>query len=183
MIDISCGSGSFLVEIAARKAIILQRMVAQGDIKPADAIERMVDTMAGSDLSPFACYLAEINLIVRCMPFLRDTVSGTVIPHSISRIHVYCGDALEPTRRERVECHLGRSAAALGASVPVLEPVRLAEEERLLQTLKDRKATPGRLLAVTQGFDVVIGNPPYVKANESQENSAYRDQIRSWGVY
>jgi SAM-dependent methyltransferase len=185
VIDISCGSGSFLVEIAARKAIILQQMVAQGTIKPAAAIERMVDTMAGIDLSPFACYLAEINLIIRCMPFLRDTVSGTVIPHSISRIHVYCGDALEPTLRERVEYHLGRSAAALGASVPAVKPVQLSDEERLLQALKDRKATPGRLMAGAgkQGFDVVIGNPPYVKANESQENSEYRDQIRSWGVY
>ncbi|NNJ12977.1 SAM-dependent DNA methyltransferase [Chloroflexales bacterium ZM16-3] len=183
VIDISCGSGSFLVEIAARKATILQRMVDSGLIKPVDAIERIVDTLAGIDLSPFACYLAEINLIIRCMPFLRESVGRTLIPRSIDRMHVYCGDALEPTRRERVQFHEGASAAALGTIIAVAEPVRLSDEERLLQFLKDRKATPGRLMKDTRGFAVVIGNPPYVKANESQENSTYRDQIRSWGVY
>ncbi|MEI7645701.1 MAG: N-6 DNA methylase [Chloroflexales bacterium] len=183
VIDISCGSGSFLVEIAARKAIILQEMVRRGEIKPTNAIERMVDTMAGIDISPFACYLAEINLIIRCMPFLRESVGETLIPRSIDRIHVYCGDALEPTRRERVQFHLGTSTATLGTIIADAKPVRLSEEERLLQFLKDHKATPGRLMAGVHGFDLVIGNPPYVKANESQEHSIYRDQIRSWGVY
>ncbi|WP_129630281.1 Eco57I restriction-modification methylase domain-containing protein [Candidatus Oscillochloris fontis] len=184
VIDVSCGSGSFLVEIAARKAAILHVMVQQALLQPSEAIEYLVDTLAGIDISPFACYLAEINLMMRCMPFLRDTTSGSLIAaHSISRIHIYCGDTLEPTRRELVEYHLGHNASALGASVPIVEPVRLSDEERRLQSMKDRKATPGRLMQGKQGFDVVIGNPPYVKANESQETSTYRHQIRSWGIY
>ncbi|RRR74492.1 MAG: SAM-dependent DNA methyltransferase, partial [Candidatus Viridilinea halotolerans] len=185
VIDLSCGSGSFLVEIAGRKAVILQRMVNEGLIKPEEAIERIVETIAGIDLSPFACYLAEINLMMRCLPFLRTTHNGSLRLQSIKRTHIYCGDAIEPTLRERVDFHMGKDEAALQISLRdrSARPVRVSEEERLLQALKNQKAIPGRLMAGKTGFDVVLGNPPYVKANESAAQSIYRDRIRSWGIY
>ena len=183
VIDLSCGSGSFLVEIAARKAAVLQRMVNLGAIKPANALEHLVNTLAGIDISPFACYLAEINLLIRCMPFMRETIGSLVIPRSIERLHIYCSDTLEPTGRERVDFHSGQNSTALRKSIAGMKPARITEEELLTQELKNHKTIPGRLLVGKRGFDVVIGNPPYVKANESPENSRYRDQIRSWGFY
>jgi len=185
-LDPACGSGSFLVEIAARKALVLRARLERGEIGAADAVEAIAGTLVGVDINPFACYLAEINLLIRCMPFLARAQRDGGAPPAALRLLVFCADGLEPTQLEQVEGLLGRRG------VPVLiqprgEDIaqardRRSPEERLIARFREHRAPPTRL-GRGPGFTYVIGNPPYVRADESAAHLRYRERVRGWGVY
>jgi type I restriction-modification system DNA methylase subunit len=92
--DISCGSGSFLMAVAARKRAVLQHLVAAHKVSPEYALQIMSNTLLGFDLNPFACYVAEINLLVQCLPFLVDEQGQ--LCRNVEQLHIYCTDVLEP---------------------------------------------------------------------------------------
>jgi type I restriction-modification system DNA methylase subunit len=98
--DISCGSGSFLVAAAALKRTVLQLLVASHKINSDYALQIMSNTLIGFDLNPFACYLAEVNLLLQCLPFLTD--ERGVLCRSIEPLHIYCADVLEPANVELI---------------------------------------------------------------------------------
>lgn len=93
--DLSCGSGSFLVAAAARKRKILQRLVNTHEISPEFALQILTSTFLGFDSNPFACYLAEMNLLMQCLPFLADEQGQ--LCRSIDHFQINCADILEPT--------------------------------------------------------------------------------------
>jgi type I restriction enzyme M protein len=97
--DLSCGSGSFLVAAAARKRAILQHLVAIHEISLEHALKIVNGTFLGFDLNPFACLLAEMNLLIQCLPFLLDEQSQ--LCRSVNDFHIYCADALEQSITER----------------------------------------------------------------------------------
>ncbi|HJT58299.1 MAG TPA: N-6 DNA methylase [Ktedonobacteraceae bacterium] len=103
--DISCGSGSFLVAVAARKRAILQHLVAAHEVSPAYALQIMSNTLLGFDLNPFACYLSEINLLVQCLPFLTNEQGQ--ICRSVGQLHIYCIDALDPISARQINLLAG----------------------------------------------------------------------------
>lgn len=98
--DLSCGSGAFLIAASARKGVILQRLVAAGKINSQDALDILTRTIVGFDLNPFACYLAAINLLIQCLPFLLD--EHGLLTRRVAQFHVYCADALDPCSMEQV---------------------------------------------------------------------------------
>lgn len=98
--DISCGSGSFLVAAAARKRSLLQHLVATHEVSPAYALQIMSNTLLGFDLNPFACYLAEMNLLLQCLPFL--TGEQGQLCRSVEQLYIHCIDALDPTSVEQI---------------------------------------------------------------------------------
>jgi len=136
--DLSCGSGSFLIAAAARKSALLQRLLAAGEASSEDALLILTGTLWGFDLNPFACYLAEMNLFISCLPFLID-VHGQLC-RSVEHFQIYCMDVLEPTSTEQV-------------CIP------------------------------PDGFDYLLGNPPYVSAAESADNLRYRNKVWNSGIY
>ena len=104
--DLSCGSGSFLVAVAARKRAILQQLVRAGEITKEEALHILTDTIAGFDLNPFACYLATINLLIQCLPFLIDRQLAIGRPDGETRpsalqFSIYCIDALDVQAMEQ----------------------------------------------------------------------------------
>jgi type I restriction enzyme M protein len=92
--DLSCGSGSFLVAAAARKRALLQHLVATHEVSPEYALKIVTGTFLGLDLNPFACFLAKMNLLIQCLPFLLDEQGQ--LCRSVDQLHIYCADALEP---------------------------------------------------------------------------------------
>ncbi len=96
--DLSCGSGSFLVAAAARKKATLQRLVLTHETSPEDALKIVTGTFLGFDLNPFACLLAEMNLLIQCLPFLVDEQGQ--LCRRVNHFHIYCADALEPSITE-----------------------------------------------------------------------------------
>ena len=183
--DLSCGSGTFLVTAATRKSIFLQRLVARQEIDPDHALAILTNTFLGFDLNPFACYLAEINLLIQCLPFLTDEQGR--LCRSVDRFHIYCTDALEPTTAEQTDALFNHKATERLVIRPShIKGQAITDEERRVISIKDAKGLPFELTHFTtdqQGIDYLIGNPPYVSANESSTNLRYREKIWNSGIY
>ena len=183
--DLSCGSGTFLVTAATRKSVFLQRLVASQEIDPDHALAILTNTFLGFDLNPFACYLAEINLLIQCLPFLTDEQGQ--LCRSVDRFHIYCTDALEPTKAEQTYALFNnKSTERRSFRSSPSKRLLITDEERHVISIKDAKGLPYELTHFTidqQGIDYLIGNPPYVSANESTTNLRYREKIWSSGIY
>ncbi len=109
------------------------------------------------ELNPFACYLAETNLLIQVLDLIKlaREKHGDI---SLDRFNIFNTDTLryEPETRDRLR----------GMPFP-------AEE------LEDAEQIKGGLAKFEEGFDFVVGNPPYVKANEGAEGLLeYREEIK-----
>jgi Eco57I restriction-modification methylase len=183
--DLSCGSGTFLVAAATRKSAILQRLVATREVSPEYAIMVLTDTFLGLDLNPFACYLAEINLLIQCLPFLLDDQGH--LCRSIDRFHIYSADSLTPTRTEQMEAYYAEAVTGRFTLLPKSPRGHvLTQDERNIIDIKLARGFPEDLTHLhsgAPGLDYLLGNPPYVSAGESMENLPYRNAIQEYGIY
>ncbi|MCY7345764.1 MAG: N-6 DNA methylase, partial [Pyrinomonadaceae bacterium] len=107
--------------------------------------------------NPFACYLAETNLLIQVLDLIKlaREKGGDV---TLDRFNIFNTDTLryEPETRDRLR----------GMPFP-------AEELEPAEQIK------GGLAKFEEGFDFVVGNPPYVKADEGAEGLlAYRNEIK-----
>ncbi len=152
--DLCCGSGSFLVEATRR---MIDRFRGPDGRVPASAIPAALNEVQrhvfGLDVNPFACYLAETNLLIQVLDLVRAAKdAGTTI--TVGRFHVYCTDSLMVNEGLRLS---PESAALQGAEQIVPELL---------------KARAGQF---SDGVEVLVGNPPYVRADEGAERwKAYR---------
>lgn len=183
--DLACGSGSFLVAAAARKRAILQSLIARNEASPEYALQILTGTFLGFDLNPFACYLAEINLLMQCLPFLGDK-QGQLI-RSVNRFHIYCTDVLEPTPTEQANAYLHGRAYRKRDSRPQYQQKQvLSDVERPIIRIKDARGLlvePANPEGNSCGLDYLLGNPPYVSASEGSNNLDYRSKVSSFGIY
>ena len=136
LIDPACGSGSFLVS-AAKRLVAASAFQAASD--PASVLERVRNALFGFDLNPFACYLAEVNLLIQVLDLVK-AAAATGQRQSIERFHIYNVDAL----------------AQPSGVFPVASTL-LAAENQIVEHIKAR--TPGSPFA--GGFQFVVANPPY----------------------
>jgi hypothetical protein len=155
LLDPACGSGAFLVE-AARRAVEAHRGQARAEgyaeIPPQRVqgiLDSLRDGLVGFDLNPFACALAEINLLVQVLDLVAHAHRHGE-PARLDRFRIFATDGL------RV---LPASLAILQLGLDTSEAEELPEEEQA-------KARVGKF---AQGFDFVVGNPPYVRADEGAE--------------
>jgi len=81
LLDPACGSGTFLVRAARR---VLEAFREQDE---RTALKALTTNLVGLDVDPFACYLAEINLLIQVMDLLGKE-AGLV------RFRVYNTDTL-----------------------------------------------------------------------------------------
>src|SRR5947208_7751352 len=95
LIDPACGSGSFLVTAAKRLVAAYQGTKEQVDA-PVTVLERVQQNLFGFDLNPFACYLAEINLLIQVLDLVKLSIDGRTPPR-LQRFHIYNVDALAPS--------------------------------------------------------------------------------------
>ncbi len=138
LIDPACGSGSFLVEAAKR---LVKAYAASAQDDPAGVLNRVKETLYGFDLNPFACYLAEVNLLIQVLDLIKLAHQRGQRP-KIDRFHVYNVDAL--TRSTGTQNYARFNTL-------------LAAESDTVEQIKAR--TPGSLYAA--GFAFVVANPPY----------------------
>jgi len=148
LIDPACGSGTFLVRAANR---LLERLDTKG-VPPRDAIEIVQERIHGLDLNPFACHIAELNLLFQVIDLYKE-VKDTDPTYTLDRFHIYRTDSL------RVETQESMSAVQ---SSEVQRQYR--EERKQAATTKER---------TDYGF--VVGNPPYVRIQNIPKGPA-RDE-------
>ncbi|APX98528.1 hypothetical protein BB347_17620 (plasmid) [Natronorubrum daqingense] len=148
LIDPACGSGTFLVRAANR---LLERLDNKG-VPPRDAIEIVQERIHGLDLNPFACHIAELNLLFQVIDLYKD-VKDDDPSYTLDRFHIYRTDSLRVETQE--------SLTALHSS-EVQRQYR--EERKQASSVKTRN-----------DYGFVVGNPPYVRIQNIQKGPA-RDE-------
>lgn len=159
LLDLAGGSGSFLVH-AAQRLINSYRNKKTGEI-PIEYVPIIIEKVKNSffclDINPFACYLAETNLLIQVIDLLKRVEEiGKLIDCSIDRFNVYNTDSLFLRKLHEF-------------NTPLLNPLYRLE----LSIIEQIKTKSGQF---ADGFDFVVGNPPYVRADEPGVD-VYRQKI------
>lgn len=145
LIDPACGSGTFLVRAAGR---LLDRLDKKG-VPPRDAIEIVQQRIHGLDLNPFACHIAELNLLFQIIDLYKD-VKDENPEYTLDRFQIYRTDSLRNEAKE--------SLATLQSSA-IQRQYR--KERRRASQIKER-----------EDYGFVVGNPPYVRIQNLAKGSA-----------
>ncbi len=173
ILDPASGSGSFLVHAARRyrKALVTFFCNSRGladsetslqsdpELRKAFASRYLQDLTTlfyGMELNPFACYLAEMNLLIQALDDLFVLQqAGEMQP--IERFRIYNTDSLDLPREV-----LDLAAASTDAS-------RITAPDRLSYRLTD-EAYPikASLNSYTDGFSYIVSNPPYVSSKQEE---------------
>jgi len=150
LLDPACGSGTFLVE-AAKRLIKRYEEKLKYPFQPDNAraiIEGMINNIHGLDINPFACHIAEMNLLFNIMDYLH-AVHRKYRDYRLPRFNICCTDSLVPPEME---------------TPPITEYFKTngrirahMEEEKRAMGIKKKK------------FDFVVGNPPYVRTHYMKE--------------
>src|SRR6266852_174108 len=181
ILDPACGSGSFLVHAARRyrRALITEFCNINGlpdkeeSIKLDSAlrkefarqyVDHLMTSFFGMELNPFACYLAEMNLLIQALDDLFVLQqAGDAQP--IERFQIYNTNSLDLPREilDRVDL----SGDANRISMPDRLSERLADEAYPIKA---------GLAKYAEGFFYIISNPPYVSSKqEFKEAKQYRN--------
>jgi hypothetical protein len=171
LLDPACGSGRFLVEAARRLVDALQQRT---DLEPKELVnERLRNNLFGMDVNRFACFLAEVNLLVQVLDLLRSGPTFT-----IERFHIYPTNTLLPREQE--------------AALLVGPGNGIAYESEVAELIKARGYNPALGLDFRPGFDYVVGNPPYVRADNPgvgqlrsriEASGRYETLYKKWDLY
>ncbi|MBD2577475.1 N-6 DNA methylase [Oscillatoria sp. FACHB-1406] len=154
LIDPACGSGSFLVAAAKRLVSAYKNNTDQID-DPVTVLQRVQANLFGFDLNPFACYLAEVNLLIQVLDIVKLAHEKQQRP-KIQRFHIYNVDAL---------------ARPSGTYRFALFNTLIAEESDQVDQIKSRSPnTP-----YANGFAFVVANPPY----GASISSAYQEVLKA----
>src|SRR5207248_2498330 len=99
IIDLSCGSGGFLVEAANRLVSAhVEYWKGQGraGIPPSEVqgvLNSIRESIFGIDLNPFACALAETNLLIQVIDLIAIAFGASEFA-TIDRFHIHNSDSL-----------------------------------------------------------------------------------------
>jgi type I restriction enzyme M protein len=164
LIDLSCGSGGFLVEAAHRLAdAYKQYYKAQGYSNvPPEKVQSVLNEIRGSlhgiDLNPFACSLAETNLLIQVIDFFSIAFDKSE-QASIDQFHIYCSDSM--TFSDATLGHLDDSLPYPTDELPIADCIKAGIGEW------------------ADKFDFVVGNPPYVRADEGAGGlKEFRERVK-----
>lgn len=146
VIDPACGSGTFLV--AAARTMIEAYSTSSFTLTAKEKIERVVSSIWGFDINPFACYLTETNLLIQLLDTMKQAYQEGEF-NGINAFHVYQTDSL-------IKTGVSRSLSVAGEG--------LEEDFSIAEAIKTRTYLEEDL-DFTNGFDVVITNPPYGSAS------------------
>jgi len=168
LLDPACGSGSFLVE-ATQRLIERYRRIGFNLKAPDDAkqvIEECTNSIYGLDIHPFACFIAEMNLLFQIVD-LYDVVRQKYRYYKLPRLNIYRTDSLAPSE----------------------EPIELTEffdNSRRKMLIEETK---GANSVKRNTFDYVVGNPPYVRIHRLSDDqkkeyeSTYRSAKGLYDIY
>jgi hypothetical protein len=175
-LDFASGSGGFDVEVARRVIDDSGALQGKADLQ-FDALKAIASGVHALEISPFPYYLTEINLLLQVSRLLGALghEGREVPPFVLSVVHE---DAL-------------KAKPTAAASLEGLEPEQRADHALLKPD--ERFGLSGTLDPEKQaafsrvregGFDLVVGNPPYVAEANNKPLFERLRQIDAWkGIY
>ena len=173
LLDPACGSGGFLVRASRRlisRYLMKFRKTDKRELRDPkrwkDIVSRLSSDEAkiileslqehiyGLDINPFACHIAEMNLLFQIID-LYQKVREKYLHYKLKRFKIYRTDSLEkPIQKQIID--YTHSA--------------FLEEQDEIEGIKEKK------------FDFVVGNPPYVRQEEIgieyKERTLKRDYLK-----
>jgi len=162
LLDPACGSGSFLVESVRR---LIRRFESKGfnlkdPVQTRQALEEITRHIYGVDINPFACFIAEMNMLFQIVD-LFEVVRKKYPSFRLNRFNICTADSLTPPlteeQKQKMELELVRTTNSRAKA--------FIEEHIKADEIKEMK------------FDFVVGNPPYVRLHElSEEDKKYYRQ-------
>jgi len=181
VLDFSTGSGGFLVEAARRIADATGSSTTDAR-DHREALDAIANGLHGGEISPFAYYLTEVNLLLqasRVLGRLRD--ADMRLPSFV--LSVVGADTLAAR---------GGTAESLEGFDPGLraDQGELVEEATALVPLDAEKRAAFARMRQDGTFDLVVGNPPYVAEagnrilfSRLRRMAAWKDTYRGKGDY
>ena len=177
LLDPACGSGGFLVR-ASRRLISRYLMKFRktdkrelrdpkkwkdivGRLSPDEAkiiLEAIQEHIYGLDINPFACHIAEMNLLFQIID-LYQKVREKYKDYKLKRFKIYRTDSLEKPAQKQIWDY---SYSAF------------LEEQEEIDTIKTKK------------FDFIVGNPPYVRVqmlDERTRNYLTKNYKSAWSNF
>jgi len=154
LLDPACGSGTFLVE-AAKRLIKRYQEKLKNPLLPDNAkviIEGIVNNIHGLDINPFACHIAEMNMLFNIIDFL-NAVHRRYKDYRLPRFNICCTDSLMPPEKETTKISEFVTNGRIRTHL---------EEAKRAATIKKKQ------------FDFVVGNPPYVRTHLIKEKKIYQ---------
>jgi type I restriction-modification system DNA methylase subunit len=145
LLDPACGSGTFLVETVTRLIEKYRKKIDLDDPKYAKlALEGIIEHIYGLDINPFACHIAEMNLLFHVIE-LYDKVRETDRRYKLPRFNIYRTDSLMPPE--------------VGIKQLTLEKLEALNSRAKTFVDEENEAKKVKMM----NFDFVVGNPPYVR--------------------
>lgn len=174
--DFASGSGGFDVEIARR--IIDDSGALKGDINlQLDALAAISRGVHAIEISPFPYYLTEINLLLQVSRVLG------ALSHSEDEIGSF---VLSVVHEDSLKAKRGTASSfeGLGAEYRA-DHALLQEDERFGLSAQLDPAKQDAFTRIREGgFDLVVGNPPYVAEANNKALFERLRQIDAWkGTY
>lgn len=149
ILDPACGSGSFLIKAFEVLDRYLEKNGSHIDF--ARRAEILINNIYGVDLDPKAVEIAQLNLL------LQATQRRTLLPKLTHNIR--CGNSLISDTEKELEKYFGKNWQEQ-------KPFNWEEEFKEVFLPDEAKAKADD----QRGFDVVIGNPPYVRPHNLDEH-------------
>jgi len=84
IIDPSCGSGGFTTRAAAR----LINELKEDGLRASTIIEKVINNVYGLDINPFACYLAEMNILIQLIDLIVEAKRKN-LKRKIPKINIF----------------------------------------------------------------------------------------------
>jgi hypothetical protein len=186
LLDPACGSGRFLVE-AMRRLIEQWEIIYRQTTSPDEPIDyqelinqHLRPSLYGLDVNRFACFLAEVNLVVQVLDLFRKSNKK----FTILRFHIYPTNSLLFDERNGN----GKTGFITAGANDLL-----GQERVMAELIKQRAVHPANEeIDFQPGFDYIVGNPPYVRADNPgvaelrQQITAtrrYPSLYKKWDLY
>jgi N-6 DNA Methylase len=154
LLDPACGSGSFLVHAARRLRTLCHSTMATGD--PTERarffIEQVKTKLVGSEVNPFSCYLAELNLFIQVLDDLALLWKNGERP-DIERFAIFNTNSLE-----------------------MPQAVLSSRQHSFTSAFTDEAAALDDAAAVKSkvgAFGYILCNPPYINRGIILETKSY----------
>ena len=164
VLDLATGSGGFLVEAAFRMRTLTR--CSKTDVNEMlELLYSMMNGLWGCEISQFANYITEVNMLIQLTPLVRAIVDASAgVPRDLHAVKLMTAP--------------GDSLALIGAG-PLFNPnnnhfARDANRELIRH---DPKGPVRELLTSHFDYDYVCSNPPYV--GEKGHKELFRSTLES----